>query len=159
VTGLLGGSLARGRHLRPEPRVAEARMIHAIAPIRAMIDLSDGLSSDLPHILKASGGVGCVLDADAIPIHPDAIAMARTTGRSPLLHALDDGEDFELALTVDADAAAGLIEEAAAIGVPLHRIGAIDDGAGVRLRHPDGRVSVVARGGFDHLRGSGHDGP
>jgi thiamine-monophosphate kinase len=152
VTGPLGGSLARGRHLTPRPRIEEAKAIRAIAPIHAMIDLSDGLSSDLPHILKASGGLGCVLDVVSVPIHPDAVEMARVSGRAPLLHALDDGEDFELAFTVANEDAPRLIAEAARLGIDLHRIGAIDDGPGLRLRDPDGRVTPVDRGGFDHLK-------
>ena len=58
VTGPLGGSLFAGRHLRPEPRIAEALALHEAAPIHAMIDISDGLSSDLGHILDESGGLG-----------------------------------------------------------------------------------------------------
>ena len=77
VTGPLGGSLFAGRHLRPEPRIAEALALHQAAPIHAMIDISDGLSSDLGHILAESGGLGAVLDAAAIPIHADAVAMSR----------------------------------------------------------------------------------
>ena len=65
MTGPLGGSLFAGRHLRPEPRIAEALALHQAAPIHAMIDISDGLSSDLGHILTESGGLGAELDADA----------------------------------------------------------------------------------------------
>ena len=67
VTGPLGGSLFAGRHLRPEPRIAEALAFHQAVPIHAMIDISDGLSSDLGHILDESGGLGAILDAAAIP--------------------------------------------------------------------------------------------
>src|SRR5438093_11039116 len=68
VTGPLGGSLAAGRHLRPEPRIQEALALHDAASIHAMIDLSDGLSSDLGHVLAESGGLGAILDAEAIPM-------------------------------------------------------------------------------------------
>ena len=62
VTGPLGGSLIAGRHLRPEPRIEEALALHRACDIHAMIDISDGLSSDLHHILKESGGLGATLD-------------------------------------------------------------------------------------------------
>ncbi|MGE5756834.1 MAG: thiamine-phosphate kinase, partial [Planctomycetaceae bacterium] len=97
VTGPLGGSVL-GRHLRPEPRIAEALALHAAAPLHALIDISDGLASDLGHILEESGGLGAVLDADAIPIHPDGRTQAQHDGRALLDHALNDGEDFELAV-------------------------------------------------------------
>jgi thiamine-monophosphate kinase len=150
VTGPLGGSLL-GRHLRPEPRVEEALALHAAVALHAMIDLSDGLSSDLAHILQESGGLGATLDADAIPVHADAAARAARSGRAPLSHALDDGEDFELCFTVAADAARKL-DAAPPPGVALHRIGVIEARPGLRLREGDG-VRSIGRGGFDHFRG------
>lgn len=92
VTGPLGGSLASGRHLTFRPRVAEARAIAAAVPVTAVMDLSDGLSSDLAHLCIASG-CGAVIDAAAIPRH-DGIDLAG---------ALSDGEDFELLIAADAD--------------------------------------------------------
>jgi thiamine-monophosphate kinase len=150
VTGPLGGSL-RGRHLRPEPRIAEALSLHASAPIHAMIDLSDGLSSDLGHILRESGDLGAILDADAIPIHADARASSAEDRRSPLDHALNDGEDFELCLVLPADAAERLAHDPPAPAV-VHRVGTITNQAGLWLRSADGSCSPVVPQGFDHLR-------
>src|SRR5262249_26314068 len=76
--------LFRGRHLRPEPRIAEALALHGTSQLRAMIDISDGLSSDLGHILKESGGVGAGLAGSAIPIHSPAGAEAPACRVSPL---------------------------------------------------------------------------
>jgi thiamine-monophosphate kinase len=152
VTGPLGGSLFRGRHLRPEPRVAEALALSAATDLHAMIDLSDGLSSDLGHILKESGGLGAVLEAAAVPIHDDAIDQSRADGVPALDHSLDDGEDFELCFTVPADAADALAAHPPE-GVRLHRIGAIVAEPGVRLRGADGRVSAIEARGFDHMKG------
>ena len=66
-----------------------------------MMDISDGLAGDLPHILKASR-VGAELLSDAIPISRAAKSAARSesSARPPLLAALSDGEDFELLFTV-----------------------------------------------------------
>lgn len=151
VTGPLGGSLL-GRHLRPEPRVWEALALHESVKLHAMIDLSDGLSSDLGHILVESGGLGATLEALAIPIHDDAVRMAEQSGRSALGHALHDGEDFELCFAVDAESARRL-EASPPAGVTLHRVGVVESRPGLRLRR-EGRESPLLPGGFDHFRES-----
>jgi thiamine-monophosphate kinase len=97
VTGPLGGSLL-GKHLDFTPRVREALNLHAAVDLHAMIDISDGLAADVAH-LCAESSCGAVLHADAIPIAEAARAMADE--RSPLEHALGDGEDFELVFAVD----------------------------------------------------------
>lgn len=94
TTGPLGGSIL-GRHLTFSPRIHEARELASHYPLTAMIDLSDGLSRDLAHICRQSG-VGATIDASRVPIHPDAIELSRQDRRDPLLHALHDGEDYEL---------------------------------------------------------------
>ena len=104
VTGSLGGSLA-GRHLSFEPRVAEARKLGAMVNLHAMIDLSDGLSSDLGHICRESG-VAAIVDATAIPLSDAARATA-----DPLKSALNDGEDFELLFCVSQDDARELQQQ------------------------------------------------
>ncbi len=100
VSGPLGGSIL-GRHLIFEPRIKAARLIARLKVVTSMIDLSDGLSRDLAHICRESG-VGAVVNADQIPIHTDALAAFRQDHRSPLEHALHDGEDYELLFTASA---------------------------------------------------------
>jgi thiamine-monophosphate kinase len=151
VTGPLGGSLFAGRHLRPEPRTAEALAVHEVAPINAMIDLSDGLSSDLRHILTESGGLGAMLDERAIPLHRDARDASQRDGTSALDHALNDGEDFELCLVVPADDAARLLAAPPA-PVLLYHIGTVTESPGLRLRTADGVERPIASRGFDHFR-------
>jgi thiamine-monophosphate kinase len=148
VSGPLGGSL-RGRHLRPIPRVVEALAIAASVSIHAMIDISDGLASDLGHILKESGPFGATLDAASIPIHDDA----RAIGGDPLSHALQDGEDFELCLTVSQNEANELLRRPPE-GVTLYQVGTIETEIGLRLRMLDGSVAALMAKGFDHLAGA-----
>jgi thiamine-monophosphate kinase len=151
VTGPLGGSLL-GRHLRPTPRVTDAAVIHHAAKhhLHALIDVSDGLAADLGHILAESGGLGATLDADAIPIHADAVALGARDGRTPLDHALHDGEDFELCLAVDPACLEELTHPTRSVRVT--RIGTIDAEPGLRLRHANGRVEPIEPRGFDHFR-------
>jgi thiamine-monophosphate kinase len=98
VTGPLGGSIL-GRHLDFTPRVREALALHAAVELHAMIDISDGLAADLGHILEESK-CGAVLDADAVPVAPAAVELSRSSRKTPLQHALGDGEDFELLFAV-----------------------------------------------------------
>ncbi len=150
VTGPLGGSLANGRHLRPEPRISEALALHEAAALHALIDISDGLSSDLSHILAESGGLGAVLDATAIPIHPDAHEMSRRDLIPALDHALNDGEDFELCAVVSA---ADLARLMAAPPAPAHLypIGRVTGTPGLWLSMPDETLQPLKPHGFDHL--------
>jgi len=100
VTGPLGGSIRR-HHLDFTPRIREALALHAAVELHAMCDISDGLTADLNHILEESN-CGAVLVSDLIPVSADAVELSRTSGKSPLQHALGDGEDFELVFTVSA---------------------------------------------------------
>jgi len=89
VTGVLGGSLRSGWHLRFTPRAKEARWLAEHFRPRAMMDVSDGLAADLPRMAAASG-TGFVLDPPCVP---------RRRGAS-VQEALGEGEDFELLFAV-----------------------------------------------------------
>ncbi len=151
VTGPLGGSLCAGRHLRPAPRINEALALHRAAPLHALIDISDGLCSDLAHILAESSGLGAVLDAASIPIHPEAYEMSRRDGILALDHALNDGEDFELCVVLAAEDAARLMAAPPAPAA-LYRVGEIARAPGLQLRTEDGGLRPIEPKGFDHLR-------
>lgn len=88
VTGLLGGSI-RGRHLRFLPRIEESRWLTKNFVIHAMMDLSDGLGTDLPRLAEASG-LGFEFDEAQLP---------RSSGSS-IEQAISDGEDYELLFAV-----------------------------------------------------------
>ncbi|MDQ3818209.1 MAG: thiamine-phosphate kinase [Acidobacteriota bacterium] len=87
------------RQLLPEPRVAWGATLGDELQASAMIDISDGLSSDLAHICRESG-TGAELDAARIPIDPLVINLCGRRALDPLLLALNGGEDFELLFTV-----------------------------------------------------------
>lgn len=88
VTGRLGGS-GKGKHLRFIPRVEEGRWLTGNFAIRAMMDLSDGLGSDLPRLANASG-TGFEICRENLP---------RANGCSGS-EAISDGEDYELLLAI-----------------------------------------------------------
>ncbi len=98
VTGPLGGSLL-GKHLDFTPRLELARQLRGQVRIHAAMDISDGLSTDLLRLCDASH-CGAVLDLENVPVSKDAVTMSQSSGKTPVEHALGDGEDFELLLTV-----------------------------------------------------------
>lgn len=97
VTGALGGSIA-GRHHRFVPRLAEGRWLASRPEVRAAIDVSDGLAKDVVPLIPP--GCAVVLDPRQVPIASAARRLAVRTGRPPLEHACNDGEDYELLFTV-----------------------------------------------------------
>lgn len=154
VTGACGGSLA-GRHLFFTPRLKEVARLLELVPVRALIDISDGLSADLHHLLKSSG-VGAIVDAAAIPIHPDVEALPAE--KTPLQRALSDGEDFELLLTVSPTDAERLARDWD-LSTPLTPIGTITGEPGCWLRGDDGRCQPLPPQGWSHDLGPALDGP
>jgi thiamine-monophosphate kinase len=143
VTGALGGSGLR-RHLEFEPRVREALEMVRIADLHAMMDISDGLSTDLNRICEQSG-VGAIVDATAIPIAADAKVQA-----DPLAAALNEGEDFELLFTLAPDEWDKLHRRWNE-PVPITRLGTIMNTGRMEIKMSDGRVVDLKPGGYDHL--------
>jgi thiamine-monophosphate kinase len=137
-------------HRVPTPRVAESGVIRASGWATAMIDLSDGLATDLGHI-AAESGVGARIDVDALPLSDGTRAIAGALGADPVGWALSGGEDYELLFTAAAEHAAELARTVAAeTGTPVHRIGEVRPaGEGVRYLR-GGRPYAVAPG-FDHF--------
>jgi thiamine-monophosphate kinase len=119
TTGSFGGSI-HGRHLEFTPRVREALKLNELVELHAMIDVSDGLSADVHHLCEESR-CGAVLCADSIPI--SGAARSLTDGRSPLEHALSDGEDFELAFAVAPVDGERLVRDQPLADVRLTKIG------------------------------------
>jgi len=139
---------ARTAYERPEPQLAEGRFLGASRNVHALMDTSDGLSTDLARLCAASG-VGARLDR--IPVDPVAAAVAAARGEDPDAYALGGGEDFALLGTMNARAFGYLAGRfAARFGRELHNLGAITEGAGVRLANG----VALPRSGWDHLRGN-----
>jgi thiamine-monophosphate kinase len=146
VTGPLGGTYESGHHLMFEPKVRLASQILRTARPTSMIDLSDGLATDLGHLCAASG-VGANLTRQAIPVSPRVdlnLPAERRLGR-----ALTDGEDFELLLTLSPESIPRV--EAS---TPIIKIGTVSSEPGIRV---DG-VHLVMKG-FEHRFGLSHQLP
>ena len=152
VTGSLGGSM-RGRHLTFTPRMAEALELVDRCEVHAMIDISDGLSTDALHI-AAESNVGLALEAAAIPLSDDALVMGRQEGTpdAALRHALNDGEDYELLFCVGQQDARSLAATGVA-GARVSIIGSVEPGPHSALIRPDGTREPLRSGGWEHPTG------
>jgi thiamine-monophosphate kinase len=151
VAGLpIEGVLARYR--RPHPRLREAQYLRQHARLHSLLDISDGLSSDLHHICEASG-VGAQLEVACIPIAEEVQQVATALQADSLAFALHGGEDFELCLTAPPGMLATLQPVfQAQFHCPLVRVGTIQPGSGVTLCLVDGTQIPLRAGGYDHFR-------
>jgi len=149
VTGSFGGSIL-GRQFDFPPRVREALALNDRYELHAGIDVSDGLSIDLGHLVDESG-CGAVLNTDSIPIHDDARRLAAERGDdfTPLDHALGDGEDFELILAVPPKEAARMLAEQP-FDVPLADIGQFTAEPGMWQVDAAGARRKLDRRGWQH---------
>ena len=156
VTGFLGDSAAglksilaglaetplvqrlRTRHTRPFPRVEEGLSLAGMPGIGAMMDISDGVAADLPHILEESG-TGAVVDTTSLPLSDELRALCTAEGWDAVELALCGGEDYELLFTCRPDAR---------IPVPHQVIGEIVPGNGIRWEGSDRDFA-----GFEHKFG------
>ena len=128
LTGSVGGSRL-GRHLRIAPRLEVARFLFE-AGATAMMDISDGLALDLSRLARASQ---VRAELEQIPIHRDALRQARLSGKDPLEHALLDGEDHELLVSMKPAAWNAIATKAKKRYPGLQPIGRFTRGQGLGL--------------------------
>lgn len=135
-------------HLDPEPKVvlgvemAESRLVNA------MMDISDGLATDLAHICSASG-VGAEIDRSAIPLSAALLAASQELNCSPLDLALKGGEDYQLVFTSPPERRESVITIASNLGMKIYCVGRIVDDSGVFLCQGKKRIDISYRG-YEH---------
>jgi thiamine-monophosphate kinase len=147
VTGRLGGSIM-GRHLQFQPRVLEGIWLRSWAT--SMMDLSDGLATDLGRLIRASK-VGAIVNLDTLPLAPATRLDARPTR---IHRALCDGEDFELLFTIRESQVPRFTKAwKSNFSLPCTRIGSIVS-APLQLRFEDKHNAPVklTSHGYEHFR-------
>ena len=148
VSGRLGGSIL-GRHLSFTPRIRLAEKLARTAKVHAMMDLSDGLAQDLPRLCTASG-VGAIVYPHLLPIHEDAQTLAGRDQIPAGLHALADGEDYELLFAIDPNDVPTIIPISEQGGVPLTAIGTITGEKALVLETESGVKMPWPKAGWEH---------
>ncbi|MEO8434032.1 MAG: thiamine-phosphate kinase [Pyrinomonadaceae bacterium] len=143
------------RHLCPEPRVGWGAVLGEDGLATAMIDISDGLSSDLAHLCR-EGSVGALINSAQLPLDPNVIDLCGRRALDPLLLALHGGEDFELLFTVRPGIRSRLPKNVD--GVPITQIGEVTNEAN-RMRIAEGdRVWDLNPQGWEHFTNTAHQG-
>ena len=138
-------------HNEPEPLIETGKVIAGSRLASAMIDLSDGLLSDLGHICEESR-VGALLLRDKVPLSEELKNLAAHAGFDPLDFALSGGEDYILLVTVPATKTRDF-ELAYKNGTssPLFLIGDIREEMGIRIMNENGSAQDLVPKGFDHF--------
>ena len=143
-----GSRAALKRFLAPEARLQAARDLALYRPT-AMIDVSDGLATDL-HRLTGSGH-RFVIDTDSIPRSRGFLRLAEALEADPISVSLGGGEDYELLLCLPPSAALRIGRRVVVGGIPLTRIGEVEPGEGVVCRDERGREAPLVPSGFRHF--------
>jgi thiamine-monophosphate kinase len=135
----------------PIARVEAGQALASRQLVTAMLDVSDGLASDLRHLCVASD-VGAELEESLIPVDAAALAIAGRYGREPLTLALQGGEDYELLCAVAPERQDETLAALRAVGCTPAIIGRLTTpDVGVTLRRVDGTLEPLPIRGWDHL--------
>jgi thiamine-monophosphate kinase len=139
------------RHLRPIPRIAEGAILAKTRSASAMIDLSDGLSSDVIHLCEESD-TGVRIDISRIPVSEQFSAWCRRTRRKPGSEAIRGGEDYELLFSVRPRHEAKIEKWIRTGGLSATRIGFLTGRkSGFKILDERGRLLPLREEGFSHF--------
>jgi thiamine-monophosphate kinase len=139
-------------HLVPEPHLREGRFLARQPGVHAAIDTSDGLSSDLGHIVEESR-VGARLFADKIPVSRELKEFCTRFNFDPIDYALAGGEDYTLLCTTNPERADKIADAfAKEFKRPLFKIGKITAENKLTLIYPDAKTKSITLTGWDHFR-------
>jgi thiamine-monophosphate kinase len=142
----------RMAYVDPRPRVAAGRILASSGAVTAMLDVSDGLASDLGHLCDASR-VGAIVQAAALPVDEATVEVAEALGRDPVALALHGGDDYELLFALQPDRLSSALDALRQAGVTAMPIGWLaEPETGLMLEAPDGSRRPLPAVGWDHLR-------
>ncbi|MDP3515643.1 MAG: thiamine-phosphate kinase [Pseudohongiella sp.] len=140
---------------QPDARISAGIALRGLAS--AALDISDGLASDLAHVLEASAGknadvsqtLGAVIDPDVIPLSDTFLKCVPKSEQLAL--ALSGGDDYELCVCVPPAHESAALAAMEALGIRFTRIGQIDQGVGIRLQTLSGQQHPLSLKGYNHF--------
>lgn len=140
------------KHYQPEPRIAEGQFLALQPGVHAMIDISDGIASDLVHILNASGKAASI-HLDRLPVS-EVLANAGAKQRWNAMElAVSGGEDYELLCTISPENFESVSEAfKTRFGKPLIPIGTIGEGEPSIAWYSNGKEVKMKKSGFNHFQ-------
>jgi thiamine-monophosphate kinase len=139
-------------HNNPSPHVKAGRAIAKTRLAHSLIDVSDGVASDLGHICEQSG-LGAEIEKERIPVASAFTRYVESFALDFERLALHVGEDYVLLGTVPESSAGGLERALHEAGCEFFPIGAMVAGKGIRMKNPDGTLKEIKPAGFDHFKG------
>jgi len=147
--GMPGFERLRRAFVRPDAKVAVSRELTARFEISAMIDLSDGLATDIGHICEESG-CGAMVREASLPLTDAFIGFVKGIGRDPMDFAISGGEEYGLLFTSSDPGLEGVNE---VLGEMVTCIGMVTDRAGMLERmRPEGAIVPLTLRGYEHFR-------
>jgi len=139
-------------HVLPKPYLREGRFLASQGGVTAAIDVSDGLSSDLGHILLSSGA-GARVHADKLPLSGGLRRFCDRFGFDPVEYAVAGGEDYTLLCTVSPDREEEIIGNyRKRFGTPLYVIGEMTDSGKLEIVDGNGECKTLSPKGWNHFR-------
>lgn len=145
-------------HILPRPYLREGRFLATSGGVTAAIDVSDGLSSDLGHLLHASNTGACIY-ADKLPLSASLERFCGRFGYDPVPFALAGGEDYTLLCTLSPDQAESILKGyREAFGAPLHVIGEMTASKKLEIVYAGGKRQSLTPRGWNHFKTRSHHG-
>lgn len=142
-------------HYQPFPRVREGQVLRQLGCVHALIDISDGLASEINHLCRESG-MEAEIWWESLPCDADTVAVASFLGVDPRELALYGGEDYELLMTVSPAGIEEVKRALAALGTPVACLGRVTGkapGEGKAFLLREGKKEVLLPRGYEHFGG------